>query len=654
MSDDDSSQEGAGGMPSDVILGGDEVAVENDNDDIINDKSGSSTRTSSHRSTALKKSSRKSSSSRTRPVVKLLVTSVSRSYSEPWRRRHQREASGTGFLVRWGGGGGGGSSNDNNNSIRIVTNAHVVRNASTVRARASFGPHVVNCEVEWLSLPLDLALLKITTADWDDFRKGWGISDSSSSGLADATVAPDGESAQITKQDADSICLTLSSGLPRLDENVTCVGFPTGGTQISVTRGVVSRIDVDSHSVMRLQIDAAINPGNSGGPVFDENGQVVGVASAHLRGAGNIGYIIPSKIVDVFMKMCTDGIEVDVEDKFCGLGSLVVGYDNPGGVMGPKHVPGIPNLATVGSQSLESKALRRHLGLVELDLDGGIRIVGATGTDVKLENEDDKTDANNSHRLNCDDVLLAINGCSIGMDGTIQLSPSRPDERINYRSLVTCQRVGSKVTLDVLRKKQRQEFDVVLDQSRFLVSQYDDFDAIPLYVVVGGCVFSPLTLPLVQENNKKTPSSFSKYYMDQRVGHEQLLVLSKVLNDDVNVGYHGWKNLILKSVNGYEPTNIQDLVNALRKLNSEMIEFRCQVVGQNDADYVICMDLNEVLSSEQRVLKQHMIASWCSTEALSKELRDEVEKYEPVEAKRIVSWNTMKGLRNILDKKEVE
>jgi hypothetical protein len=62
-------------------------------------------------------------------------------------------------------------------SIRIVTNAHVVRKASTVRARASFGPHVVNCKVEWLSLPLDLALLKIPSGDWDDFWKGWGIAD---------------------------------------------------------------------------------------------------------------------------------------------------------------------------------------------------------------------------------------------------------------------------------------------------------------------------------------------------------------------------------------------------------------------------------------------------------------------------------------------
>jgi S1-C subfamily serine protease len=257
--------------------------------------------------------------------------------------------------------------------------------------------------------------------------------------------------------------------------------------QISVTRGVVSRIDVDSNSVMRLQIDAAINPGNSGGPVFDEHGHVVGVASAHLRGAGNIGYIIPSKIVDAFMKMCGIGMEVDVEDKYCRLGSLVIRHSNSSSGAGaagvllepPHHVPGIPNLDTVGLQCLKSKALQRHLGLVKLDLEGGIRIVGTTAGSKaghrQRDSEDDDDEDGDGNRLNGDKVLLAINGCPIGMDGTIQLSSTRPDERINYRSLVTCQRMGLKVTLDVLRKKQRRELEIVLDQSRFLVSQYDDF-----------------------------------------------------------------------------------------------------------------------------------------------------------------------------------
>ena len=64
---------------------------------------------------------------------------------------------------------------------------------------------------------------------------------------------------------------------------MTCVGYPLGGDNISVTRGVVSRIDVSHEALLRVQIDAAINPGNSGGPVFDEAGRVVGVATSHLK-----------------------------------------------------------------------------------------------------------------------------------------------------------------------------------------------------------------------------------------------------------------------------------------------------------------------------------------------------------------------------------
>ena len=68
---------------------------------------------------------------------------------------------------------------------------------------------------------------------------------------------------------------------------MTCVGYPLGGDNISVTRGVVSRIDVSHEALLRVQIDAAINPGNSGGPVFDEAGRVVGVATSHLKARAN-------------------------------------------------------------------------------------------------------------------------------------------------------------------------------------------------------------------------------------------------------------------------------------------------------------------------------------------------------------------------------
>lgn len=449
MSDEESSQgDDAGGMFTDVTAVGISDNVDNDIGATAAGKSSSDaallqeliarkkakTSSSSSSSKRMKRSS--SSSSRTRPVVKLMVTSVSRSYSEPWRRKPQRESSGTGFLIQW-------DEDSNNQSIRIVTNAHVVRNATTVRARASFGPHVVSCEVEWLSLPLDLALLRISSGDWNDFCKGWSFDellkkshDTATNGndnvVSDTAAVKEGAKMNGNNNNATKL-LTLSTGLPKLDENVTCVGFPQGGTQISVTRGVVSRIDVDSQYVLRIQIDAAVNPGNSGGPVFDEKGQVVGIASSHLRGAGNIGYIIPSKIVSNFLQMCRDNDEVKVENRFSGLGALVVQEEC---LEQTKHVPGIPNLAILGAQTLESKALRRNLGLEELDILGGVRIVGS------LENNLSSQDNCSGDRLEGDDVLLSIAGIPIGMDGTIQLSESRPDERINFRSLVTCQRVG--------------------------------------------------------------------------------------------------------------------------------------------------------------------------------------------------------------------
>jgi hypothetical protein len=95
---------------------------------------------------------------------------------------------------------------------------------------------------------------------------------------------------------------------------VIAIGYPIGGDRISVTRGVVSRIDfrpyshtsVDSH--LAIQVDAAINPGNSGGPVMQE-GKVVGVAFQGFSGrvAQNVGYMIPVPVIKRFLKDIEDG-----------------------------------------------------------------------------------------------------------------------------------------------------------------------------------------------------------------------------------------------------------------------------------------------------------------------------------------------------------
>jgi len=92
--------------------------------------------------------------------------------------------------------------------------------------------------------------------------------------------------------------LTMAEGIKRLalwhklglegERHCVCARFPIGGESISVTSGVVSRIEVTSYvhgaaELLGVQIDAAINSGNSGGPAFNNRGQCVGIAFQSLK-----------------------------------------------------------------------------------------------------------------------------------------------------------------------------------------------------------------------------------------------------------------------------------------------------------------------------------------------------------------------------------
>ncbi len=87
-------------------------------------------------------------------------------------------------------------------------------------------------------------------------------------------------------------------------------GYPQGGSTLSITKGIVSRIEFSGYnegiSGVRVQVDAAINPGNSGGPALVD-GKMVGLIFSKLTQADNIGYIIPSEEIDLFLKDVADG-----------------------------------------------------------------------------------------------------------------------------------------------------------------------------------------------------------------------------------------------------------------------------------------------------------------------------------------------------------
>eukprot|EP00568_Trieres_chinensis_P000836 CAMPEP_0183300494 /NCGR_PEP_ID=MMETSP0160_2-20130417/6908_1 /TAXON_ID=2839 ORGANISM="Odontella Sinensis, Strain Grunow 1884" /NCGR_SAMPLE_ID=MMETSP0160_2 /ASSEMBLY_ACC=CAM_ASM_000250 /LENGTH=600 /DNA_ID=CAMNT_0025462933 /DNA_START=135 /DNA_END=1937 /DNA_ORIENTATION=- len=523
-------------------------------------------------------------------IVKLIVQSVTPNYAEPWRRKAQSSSAGTGFLVE---------------GRRIVTNAHVVRRCTHVRARKSSSPVMFSCTVEWMSIPLDLAVLSVN--DEDDF---FGV-----------------DACETNSQNHLSLCRVL----PRLEENVTCVGFPRGGQQISVTRGVVSRVDVNSHGVLRIQIDAAINPGNSGGPVFDERGRVVGVASSHLKGGSNIGYIIPVEVLTLFLSMCEDGLEASAIER-SALNALAGPRDAERNVLvemegPPKMVPGVAGIGCQ-VQTLESKALRKRLGLMD-EHGGGVRVSGIwSPLPQMMKGPSDgmnSSDSDDSFGVQIDDVLLSIDGVEVGQDGTIPLSELRQYERIGKSYLITRKRVGNEVELGMLRSGKPLTMKAVLRPSRYLCPVFDSFDAHPSYVVCGGCVFVPLSWPWISSYKKQSGfPSFNSVSSLPAHEDEQIIVLSKVLADEVNVGYHLKKWLILRNVNGKKPKNIRDLVRKIVEGGSDgaqNIEFRLYLICQEHNEQVICLDMDECKASEARILKQHMIASWCSDDAIPEEMK---------------------------------
>ncbi|BDB99260.1 S1C family serine protease [Saccharolobus caldissimus] len=88
-------------------------------------------------------------------------------------------------------------------------------------------------------------------------------------------------------------------------EVVLAVGNPLG--LYSVSMGIISSEERTIMSpigspVYVIQTDAAINPGNSGGPLINTKGEVVGVVTAMIKEAQNIGFAIPSKLVDSFIR----------------------------------------------------------------------------------------------------------------------------------------------------------------------------------------------------------------------------------------------------------------------------------------------------------------------------------------------------------------
>lgn len=144
----------------------------------------------------------------------------------------------------------------------LVTNHHVIQGASTIRARFS-GGETVEATLVGSDPNTDIALLRLPE------DRSWSY---------------------VSFGDSDGL---------QVGDWVVAVGNPLG-LGMTVTAGIISgkgrSLGHNPYDEF-IQTDAAINQGNSGGPLFDLNGQVVGMNSAIIKYANTVGFSIPSRLV---------------------------------------------------------------------------------------------------------------------------------------------------------------------------------------------------------------------------------------------------------------------------------------------------------------------------------------------------------------------
>lgn len=429
-----------------------------------------------------------------RAVVQILVSSQVPVYDAPWRYQPIRRSSGTGFVIEGG---------------KILTNAHVIAWAKQILIRRYQDPRLLPARVVFAGHDCDLALLE-----------------------------------PIDPKDLDGVKALEFGELPAVQSAVVTCGYPAGGDQMSFTRGVVSRIEVQPYAHpgnrawLAVQTDAAINPGNSGGPVFQDD-KVVGVAFQGIPGLQNAGFFIPPEVVNHFLTDVKDGR-----------------YD------------GFP-MAGVSFEDLQNPAYRRLLGLADDGRGARVDWLRPDGPAAKV--------------LRPDDVMLEAGGYPVGSDAMIPYRGNRVAAGVAFQR----PQAGEKLALKVWRDGQEVVLDVPMEAyegDRLAGRQYD---VPPRYVIHAGLVFTPLSA-----NYLDTVGQLGRDYLweglarltyelhhrpaeESREARPEPVVIAGVLPHAVNADLGVRGRMLVNRINGVRIEKLEDVKRALSENKGErhILEF---------------------------------------------------------------------------------
>ena len=419
-------------------------------------------------------------------IVRVEVDTKQPNYRVPYNIGGMSSGNGTGFLV---------------GPNKFLTNAHVVSNGRLIYIKKVSDPKPYKARVVHVAHDCDLAMIEIESED--EFAGAF-------SGIEPLFIG----------------------GIPKLNTTVVAVGYPIGGERISVTRGVVSRVDfrtyshsgIDNH--LTIQVDAAINPGNSGGPIL-QNNQVVGVAFQGYSGsvAQNTGYMIPVPVIERFLKDVEDGSY----DHYVDLATSVLNILNPA----QRRALGLPN---------------DGIGVMVSEADAA----GSAGGILKTK-----------------DVLLSIDGYSIASDGFIEIE----GERVDLNEIIERKYAADTVDLEVWRDGQQEDINIELKRFIPYLIKANQYDKQPNFVLFAGLQFQPMDRSVMSSHsitNLRSRYHFNYFSQDEIYRERpQIVILTEVLPDSSNTHLQPFVQQIVDSINGKKIRLLQDVYDALNGDSAE-------------------------------------------------------------------------------------
>ncbi|HAM31696.1 trypsin-like peptidase domain-containing protein [Erysipelotrichaceae bacterium 66-17] len=196
-----------------------------------------------------------------RPSVVEITTETASSGNNPFAQYVQQGA-GSGVIMSEDG--------------YIITNNHVIEDASTIKVKTITGAEY-DARLIGTDSQTDLAVIKVDATNLPPVQFG----NSNDLKVGDIAIA---------------------------------IGNPLGSLGGTVTTGIISALDreitIENETMTLLQTDAAINPGNSGGGLFDASGNLIGIVNAKQSAAGieGLGFAIPiSDAVDILDELIQNG-----------------------------------------------------------------------------------------------------------------------------------------------------------------------------------------------------------------------------------------------------------------------------------------------------------------------------------------------------------